>query len=317
MVNNPNKQNKMKTIYLAMDIGGTFIKYALVSPGKRFLTPTRTAPVNSMASAKKILESFHNVIVQSEAVVKTRGFHLRKICVAICGPFDYENGVSLMQEDKYRSIYNLSLKDEFRAALTSADEINISFIHDVQAFLLGQSFVTTPLRNGRVLAVTLGTGVGTAFMENGRIIPPGRGIPDKGLGRLPYRSGKIEDYIGGKALVDLYRKYSAGSSTHSVKEIAELARRKDSAALRVFHELGDVLGETLASLLNDFSPERLVFGGQISKAYDLFREPFLARVSPWIGEDNIIRANDLETATLLGAVIASENNGKETNANNF
>lgn len=339
----------MKHVCLAMDVGGTFIKYALAAPDGELLVPAQALPVPARGGAPEILAALRSAIERGAAAAQAQGGRLRKICVAICGPFDYAGGVSLMQEDKYRAIYGVNLRDVFRGALAGADRMPVFFVHDVQAFLMGQAARMPALRQGRVMAVTLGTGIGSAFMENGRIIPPGRGAPDRGLGRLPYRAGKVENYIGGPALVDLYRKSQTAhrdDSPHlsenklvdkvergipaepgmdhdhadeggrrrlSVREIAELARRGDAAAGRVFRDLGEILGETLAPILRDFAPARLVFGGRISRAYDLFSGPLLARIARWIAADGIFCAPDAETAALLGAVIASEKSGDNEN----
>ncbi len=324
-----------------MDIGGTYVKCALVTPQKQFLAPAWRLPVDSRGNAFEILVTFCDAVARGAAAAESHGGVLRRICVAMCGPLDYEKGVSLMREDKYRSIYKVNLKHEFHRAWPEGAEADITFIHDVQAFLLGMASLDPALQAGRVMAVTLGTGIGSAFMADGKIIPPGCGVPEKGLGRLPYRAGKVENYIGGPALVELYRKAQTAhrdDSPHlsenklvnkvkrvipsgpgmdhdddggdiqslSVREIAARARSGDLAAPKVFFTLGDMLGEALAPLLRDFKPDHLVFGGQVSRAFDLLRAPLLARISGLIPESGIVIAENLETNALLGAVVAAE-----------
>ncbi len=325
----------MRTVCFAMDIGGKYIKSALVDPNRHLLDGWQAVPVNSRDAAQEILASFCGAIKRGLALARGHGCAVRRICVAMCGPLDYEKGVSLMREDKYRSIYKVNLKHEFHRAWPEGAEADIKFIHDVQAFLCGAAALDPALQSGRAMAVTLGTGVGSAFMADGTIIPPGDGVPDKGLGRMPFRGGKLENFIGGPALEDLYLvmlrdkirnrnkgdcyalaappadpriNHCAGFEIErlTVKEIAGLARSGDLDACKVFQTLGDLLGEALAPPLRDFQPDHLVFGGQISRAFDLLRAPLMARISGLIPESGIVRADRLESAALLGAVVAAE-----------
>ncbi len=298
----------MRPVCLAMDIGGTCVKAALIDPTMRNMAGLPTAPVNSRGAAREIIASFCGVINRGLDLAREHDCVVRRICVAMCGPLDYARGVSLMQEDKYRSIYNVNLQHEFLRAWPAGAPADITFVHDAQAFLLGLAALNPALHAGRVMAVTLGTGIGSAFMESGLIIPPGRGVPDRGLGRLPYRAGKVENYIGAPALVDLYRKHAGGAGLPgpSVREIAELARQGDAAARRVFFMLGDILGEALAPLLQDFQPAHLALGGQVARALDLFSGTLLGRTGQRLSAAQIVCADDPESAALLGAAVAAD-----------
>ena len=281
------------SLYAALDVGGTFIKYTLVSAEMEFVLPVRAEPVPSLGGADEILSAFRRVA--ATLTTEAAGRRIAAVCVAICGPMDYENGIFRMTEDKYRTVFGIDLKAELRRGFAVGEDIPVTAAHDVQAFLRGNAVIEPALLHGRIMALTLGTGLGSAFMIDGRIIRPGDGIPDKGLGRLPYGEGKVENYIGAEALRRLYP-----GGRYSVKELAERAERGDGDAVGVFRQLGKILGEAALPIVADFRPDVIILGGQIAKAEALFLPETRRAVKV-----PIRRTSDQERAALLGAVASA------------
>lgn len=279
--------------YAALDVGGTFIKYTLVSPEMEFVLPVRAEPVASLGNADEILGAFRRVAATLTA--EAGGRRIAAVCIAICGPMDYENGIFRMTEDKYRAVFGMNLKTELRRGFAIGEGVPVTTTHDVQAFLLGNGVIDPALRQGRVMAITLGTGLGSAFMIDGRIIRPGDGVPDKGLGRLPYGDGKVENYIGAEALRRLYP-----GGRYTVKELAERAEQGDGDAINVFRRLGTVLGDAALPIVADFKPDVIILGGQIANAEALFLPETRRAIKV-----PIRRTSDQERAALLGAIVSA------------
>jgi glucokinase len=61
----------------------------------------------------------------------------------------------------------------------------------------------------------------------------------------------------------------SGEKVSGVKEIAEKAKKYDIAK-SVFHEFGSNLGNFLGPWLKKFEAEKLIIGGNVSGAYNLF-----------------------------------------------
>ncbi|MBN2643398.1 MAG: ROK family protein [Victivallales bacterium] len=279
--------------YAALDVGGTFIKYALVSSDMEIITPVKAEAVPSLENADKIMAAFYHVTEKlTQAAIGKDGV-ITQVCVAICGPMDYEHGIFQMNEDKYTAVYGVDLKQQLREFLGN-NKLSVSTHHDVRAFLLGNSVIEPALRKGKVMAITLGTGIGSAFMKNGRILQPGDGIPEKGLGRQPYGTGKVEDVIGAEALRRMYP--GAG---FTVKELEAMARNGDEAALAVFRKLGLVLGESASAFVELFHPDIIILGGQISRAAKLIMPEFRRYI-----DIEVRCVPDMERAAMLGAVAA-------------
>ena len=284
-----------KEFYAALDVGGTFIKYALVSPEMEIVTPVKAEAVPSLENAEKIMAAFRHVAKELTLAAIGRNGVITRVCIAICGPMDYERGIFQMNEDKYTAVYGIDLKQQLREFFGN-NSIPVSTSHDVRAFLLGNSVIDPALRKGKVMAITLGTGIGSAFMKDGHILQPGDGIPEKGLGRQSYGTGKVEDVIGAEALRRMYP--GAG---FTVKELETMARNDDEAALAVFHNLGLILGETALRFVELFHPDFIILGGQISRAAELIM-PGLRR---YIDID-VRCVPDMERAAMLGAVLTLE-----------
>ena len=82
--------------------------------------------------------------------------------------------------------------------LTAAD---IRFGNDAFMFGLGAS---TRFPSERLLCLTLGTGLGSAFVENGQIVAGRHGIPSSGmLFAEPYRDHIVDSYFGKRGILNM------------------------------------------------------------------------------------------------------------------
>jgi len=235
-------------VILALDVGGTFIKSALFRAGElQRLLPQ--VPSCSGGSAEEIGSALRRAVT---AAGEDDG-----IGVAIPGPFDYRNGVSLM-EHKFRAIKGKSL-------LEFLPDVPVRFIHDANAFLLGEVTFGSVRDCERVGGITLGTGLGAAFAVRGKLLVGTDGSPaaEVKLWNAPFRNGIAEDYISGRALLAAY-------PAESVKAVADAARRGNRVARQVWLEYGSALFELLTTWRERLKPEWIVIGGQISRDFHLF-----------------------------------------------
>src|SRR5207237_2105693 len=87
-----------------------------------------------------------------------------RLGVAIPGPFDYTRGVSAIRH-KLQSLYGVDLRGELANALEIAPGA-VVFLNDADAFLLGEAWAGAARGHARALGVTLGTGLGSAFLAD-------------------------------------------------------------------------------------------------------------------------------------------------------
>src|SRR5688572_21060975 len=85
--------------------------------------------------------------------------------VAVPGPFDYERGISLVRH-KLLELHGVDLRSELAAALGFAPS-SIRFLNDAAAFALGEWWVGAARGHRRAVGITLGTGLGSAFLDAG------------------------------------------------------------------------------------------------------------------------------------------------------
>lgn len=291
----------MNGCVLALDVGGTFIKSGLVGEDGS-VKDAPPVPVDAKGPATAIIGSFAEVL---RGGLRTAGGRAVRVGVAIPGPFDYGRGVSLMSH-KFGAIKDLDLVDGLRKALPELAEMPFRFRHDANAFLAGEMWLGAARGAGRVIGVTLGTGLGVSCCLDGVFLTNKLGSPsaDVSVWNRPYKGGTVEDIISTAALVARYcRAHSDYPVERGVKGIAESAKRGEAGAVRLFEELGEELGAVLLPLCERFAPERIVFGGQIAKDFDLFGPALEAALTP-AGKPQAVSAGLLGThAALLGATL--------------
>ncbi|WP_346318053.1 ROK family protein [Chitinophaga sp. YIM B06452] len=259
----------MNNMYvIGADIGGSHITAALVNLANGAVADECKfkEPVNAAAGAEAILSRWTACISRTLAAANNE---VAAIGIAMPGPFDYPGGISLIKGvAKYESLYGMNIREELKSSLQYSK--GIYFENDASCFALGEAWAGEGAGSRRMVAVTLGTGLGGTFLRDNEILHEGKGIPPEGyIYHLPYRTGIAEDYISSRWLLNEYHQRT-GQRLHEVKTIGELAEKQDAVALALFAELGEALGEVLAPWLADFDAERLVIGGNIRKAHPYF-----------------------------------------------
>ena len=252
-------------IILALDIGGTFIKSALFSAGK-LLRKLPQIPACSGGTREEIAESARRAIRQAET--------FDRVAVSIPGPFDYSAGIFRMKH-KFAAVNGCS----FRELSGGTDAV---FLHDANAFLLGELTCGAARGFSRAGGVTLGTGLGAAFAVDGKPLTSLAGSPAENvsLWNKPFRGGIAEDAVSARALL---AKYPA----QNVKEIALRAKEGDRTAQEVWLGYGSALFELLTGWSRKLAPEVIVVGGQIARDLELFGPvpPALPVRRSLLGED--------------------------------
>ena len=279
----------------ALDIGGTHVAggrvdvaTASVDARSRLFEPLPAAGTRGelLAALTRVTRSI------AEPGIASLG-------VAVPGPFDYEAGVSEMTH-KLDGLHGIDLRTELQVASALPDPAAIRFVNDADAFLIGEWWAGAALGHQRVVGVTLGTGLGSAFADEGRVVRSDPRVPPGGeLHRLRFRGAPVEQTISRAALLSAYGEPM--DEEIDVEQIAERAGAGDLGARRVFADLGTALGQFLAPWLRAFEPTCLVVGGSIARSWSLFEDSLRAAVESIPGLDTVTVAEQLEDAALLGA----------------
>lgn len=282
---------------LAIDIGGTSIKYGLVKSNHVIYCSEMS--VDSTASFAEIIHVFQAVINCARKKAEETGYCISSVGVSVPGPFDYKRGASMMKH-KYVSLYDIPLREYISEPL--AQNVPITFISDAGAFLLG-ALQILQIDNSRVCSITIGTGIGFACTENGKLKCNEAGGPFLRLFSMPYRDGCVEDYISKRAIVSRYK--SLGGllyENESVKEIAIRARDNETAAKMVFSQVGSDIIIAMTPIMRQYQFSTLVIGGQIAKACDLMIPAMQKELKKLDYQYDICPAGEITQAALLGSV---------------
>ncbi|ANH81418.1 hypothetical protein A8C56_10870 [Niabella ginsenosidivorans] len=277
-------------LVLAVDIGGTHITAALVNMDERkIILPSLVRKrVDSGAGAQTVIRTWSACMRAAG-----EGAVISKICLAMPGPFDYDNGISLMTaQGKYDALYRLNVKHLLAGALEV--DPGLFFIrNDAACFLQGEVFAGA-VRSGfqKVAGITLGTGLGTAFYENGT-------ARNADLWQLPFLEGIAEEYLSTRWFIQRFRATS-GAALKGVKELAALAKT-DARVPLLFKEFGKNLGIFLCRFVEMKQAEAIVIGGNIAHAYELFQEELHRVLGSCFLLIPVKRSMLGEQATLYGA----------------
>jgi glucokinase len=224
--------------------------------------------------------------------------------ITICfpGPFDYENGISMIKgQDKYENFYGLNISDLIRKRLCLSDSFAVLFENDAVCFGKGEVYKDKKNLSKKVMAVTLGTGLGSCFIDKGGSISSGSQVPTDGeIWNLPFKKGIAEDYVSLRGLLSKYFALS-GIQLESGLELYDRATAGDKKALQVFEEMGEDLAEIVIPCIKKFSAEHFIIGGKIGDSSSLFLPTFNQKIKELGYEISVQVSSDNEDAALLGA----------------
>ncbi|MGP4064087.1 ROK family protein [Oceanobacillus sp. M65] len=269
-------------LMLALDVGGTFIKGCIIENHRINTSTIKKYHTYSYLDADAILNNFKIVIedlfYQYLRHYKKESINQLVIGLTFPGPFDYQNGVSYMKGiGKFDTLYEMNIRDEILKRLRAArlpvnDQIIIRFENDCRLFGVG---VSEELSEQKLICLTIGTGLGSAFLDEGNIIRNQKGIPLEGyLYQAPYKESIVDDYFSIRGILKLASSNGIDTNRYStVKGISLLAIEKEESAIQTFEVFGKNLAEMLKPYIESFQPDKIVLGGQISKSFDLFGYP--------------------------------------------
>jgi glucokinase len=265
-----------------LEIGGSHVTAAVVRPSTWDVTEVDRAKLESQAAAE---------VVVGQLADTARKLPLANgLAIALPGPFDFGTGVAWYRgQGKFDQLYGFNLG----AALSAELGIDrLLFVNDAEAFTVGEWTAGEVRGVERCLGVTIGTGIGTAFLADGRVVREGDTVPPGGeLYKTTYAGKPLEDSISARAILRAYAD-STGHKAPGVKEIADLARAGDTTTQEVLVTAFSHLSAALTPWLERFGVTHTVLGGSISGAFDLVHSSLAFPASA---------TKDTEHSALIGA----------------
>ena len=281
----------MASLVPVLEVGGTHVSAALVDPaGWRVVSTTRMS-LDGDASADAIFARFAraagSLSAPSGAVWG----------VAMPDPFDYQRGIGQFEGvGKFTALRGVDVGDALRARLRGRP----AFLNDADAFLLGEWAAGAAVGAARCAGITLGTGIGSSWLVDGRVVDPG--VPSGGrIHRMSVAGRPLEDMVSRRAIRRAYAA-AGGNPDADVREIADEARAGSTTARRVLDTAMTALGRVVGRCTAGFRADVLVIGGSMSASWDLFEAAFRAGALG-NGLPHVRIAADSDRAPLIGAAL--------------
>lgn len=281
----------MEDIVLGVDIGGSHLTAALVNPhtGDTVASSYLRIRVNARGTVNEIVDTWTGAINQIYAEVANID---KRIGFAMPGPFDYDNGISLIQGlNKYDAFYKLNIKGMLANKL-GIKASNILMMNDAASFLLGEMHCGVGKGYKHAIGITLGTGTGTAIFHEGT-------VTNAELGITAFKDSIVDEYFSTRWFVRRYDEIT-GKQVKDVKELA-LSYDSDPAVREVFSEFVVNFAEFLKQFSNTEKAEVIVLGGNISNCSDLFMNDLVLQLKQYQITVPVLISRLGETAAIIGA----------------
>lgn len=276
----------------AVEVGGSHVCAAWVDTvhwaanGELF-----QAPLNASGPAAEIIETIAGCADRLGDLAN------RPLSVAMPGPFDYATGIGRFRDvGKFDALDGVTVGARLHDILGGKPS-EIVFINDAAAFGLGEWIAGAAAGHRRAVALTLGTGIGSAFIADGVAVSEGAQVPPHGFVHLLKPGGTpLEERVSTRAIVQAY-----GGRARGAIDVIRAAREGDRRAAHVLDDAFGFLGSELAPWVRAFAAEVIVVGGNIAAAWDDV-EPRLSRGLVSGGAHVPVRpAAHADTAALVGA----------------
>ena len=275
----------MKELVLGIDIGGTNTKFGFVdNEGNVF--GESSSPTWGYPEFDDYLAQLHKQIDAAKAFL---GFEAKIVGVGIGAP----NG------NYYQGTIEKAPNLEWQGSVPFVDKLRQYFpeqpvvlTNDANAAAIGEMTFGVARGMQDFIVFTLGTGLGSGIVANGRLIYGHDGLAGE-LGHTLVnvfgrqcgcgRKGCLETYVSAtgikRTVYKLLADYTEESSLRGVaydklsaKMITEAAIAGDFIARQAFEYTGRVLGMKLADTVAHFSPEAIIlFGGLVNAGEHLLK----------------------------------------------
>ena len=271
-----------EAVALAMDLGGNWIRVALVTRVGEILWRERI-PTDAHEGGPPVIARMEASFKRGLSQIKDRT--LAGIGMGLAGPVDPDTGVMYMPPN-IPGLDGVSFKSLWEPQV----ELPIMVGNDATLAALGEYRYGAGVGARTLVYMTISTGIGGGIVVEGRPIWGANGM----AGELGHMSidvngrrckcgsvGCLEAYASGTAIADAARTRLATHGGSLVLEAAlgqldnvtsevvfEAASWGDAMALEVVAEAARALGAGLVNVLHIFNPDVIVIGGGVSTSWE-------------------------------------------------
>ncbi|MEN9685088.1 MAG: hypothetical protein RLZZ28_874 [Bacteroidota bacterium] len=275
-----------EALAIGIDIGGTGTKFGIVDRSGNLLFSSEMSTRNHKDLEAFIDELFKNLmplIDKAGGIGRMKGIGLG----APNGNY-YTGTVEYAPNLPWKGVLPLAKIVEARFKLP------VVLTNDANAAALGEMMYGAAQGMNDFIMITLGTGVGSGIVANGKLIYGHDGfagelghtiiIPDGRMHDGTGKKGSLESYASATGVrlttIELLSNSSKPSTLRTIpedaidsKKVFDAAIAGDELAKEIFEYTGKILGMALANFVMFSSPEAIVLFGGLTKAGDLILKP--------------------------------------------
>ncbi len=270
----------MKTV-IGIDLGGTNIRAALVSAQGRVIKKINQ-PVGMHRSTRDSVKVIGTIVA---SLIQSADQKPQAIGVGVAGIVSADQGI-VFASPHFPAWKNFSIKTYLQRIFS----LPVFVDNDANNAALAEQWKGTAKSWPHFMMLTLGTGIGGALIINSRIVHGDHGFTGE-FGHMVIQSDGPPCPCGSRGCFELYasasglrrqmmkvpglnfiRKLKPEDQLYALAMTARNSNKspKRLAALRLFENMGYYLGIGLASLVNVTGVQRIVLGGGLMGASDLF-----------------------------------------------
>jgi glucokinase len=285
----------MKQSYIiAFDAGGTRLKTCIISTEGEVLK-TFNMPSNASAGADAL---FATIVESVEAIKKEMGERLAGIGLSLSGVIHPEKGVVYLP-GKFKMLENYPIVKKLK------DVFNVPVIadNDGRLAVYAEKYLGLAKDKDWVVALTIGTGIGSGVIVDGKIltnrflqfgVQVGHLITNSSSNQfcLTRNYGTGETLCSATALVLQVRnaiqrgipslladEYYANPASIDFEKIVKACRCNDELCLRELKNWAHNLANLIVNAVHAYSPELVILSGGATLAADLFMDQVRTNVN--------------------------------------
>jgi len=261
-------------VVIALDVGGTVVKCALVGPDGA-VRHTERHPTGRDRGADAVVATILDIADGLATTAGGLGLRPRAVGLVVPGVVDEATGTAVWAA-------NLGFRDvPLKALLEKQLGLPATVGHDVRAGGIAEARLGAGREYRYVFVLPIGTGIAAALVVDGTAYAGAHGAAGE-IGHIVVRPGGplcgcgqhgcLESVASAAAVARRYAE-RVGTATEGADRVAALAAAGDPDAAAVWQETVDALADGLLTGLAMFDPEVVVIGGGLAEAGDALLVP--------------------------------------------
>lgn len=277
---------------LAIDIGGTMIKYGLVSSDGEILLTDKIE-----TEAEKGLENILNKIDNIFKKYKENN----PVGIAVSGTGQINGMIGKVIGGN--PIIPNWIGTNLVKILEEKYNLPIVLENDVNCVALGEKWIGAGKNLKNFICLTIGTGIGGGIILNNQLFR-GENFVAGEFGHILIKKGEFEQFASTTALIRLVKERTG--KTLNGKEIFDLEKKEIVEYQEVVSEWIENLTDGLSSIVYCFNPANIILGGGVIEQgeplINRIKDSLFKKIGPQFKEKlNIIQAKLGNNAGMIGA----------------